>query len=190
MRTVSFDPERHEYDGGTLVSVTTVIKAAGLMGQMPDDPFYMQRGTAVHLVCQLHDEGDLDINTVDPQIMGYYAGYRAFLADHGYHCKPVIETPIGNGSYAGTPDRILMDRPRAVYDIKSGAHIPCHALQLAAYVNLLEDPFSYSRYGLYLTEDGKYSIKEFPKAEYVSDLGVFLSALNVYLWRVRHGSAT
>lgn len=157
------------------------------MGQMPDGPSYMQRGTAVHLVCQLHDEGDLDESTIDPQILGYYEAYKDFLGDYGYHSKPIIETPIGNGFYAGTPDRIITERPRAVWDIKTGVHMPWHALQGAAYVNMMEDPFSYSRYGLYLTDEGKYSIKEFPKSEYVSDLNVFLSALNIYKWRRNHG---
>lgn len=187
MKIVSFDAATHAYDGGKLVSVTTVIKAAGLMGPMPDDPFYMQRGTAVHLVCQLHDEGDLDLNTVDPKIAGYFEGYIKFLLEHGYHDWDTIEKPIGNGQYAGTPDRIVTKRPRSVWDIKTGDHMPWHAIQSAAYVNLLEDPFSYSRYGLYLTDDGKYSIKEFPKAEYVSDLNAFLSALNIYNWRRNHG---
>jgi hypothetical protein len=187
MKRVEFDPETHTYEGGTLPSVTEVLRNANLIetayGQADE---YLLRGRAVHLACQLWDEGDLDESSVDPAILGYFEAYKNFKQDLAI--EPTwIETPIKNGLYAGTPDRIMTARPRRLWDLKSGAYQAYHRLQTAAYINLLDDPFSYSRAGLYLKPDGRYSVREFPKSEYLSDLNTFLSALNLYNWRKLYG---
>lgn len=179
LHTPDFDAEKHEYDGGALPSVTQVLADAGLI----DTTWYReggaQRGKAVHLACQYLDEGDLDEATVDPAIIGYLEAYKRFKKECSI--KPEwIEIPLGNGLYAGTPDRVMKTRPRVIWDLKTSTLQPFHKWQLAAYVHLLEDPFSYSRCGLYLSDSGRYTIKEFPKSEYLADLNVFLAALVIY----------
>jgi hypothetical protein len=184
--SVSFDPVKHEYDGGRLPSVTQILDEVGLLRK----DFYTiegrERGRAVHLACQFYDEGDLDLESVDGEINGYLAAYIKWRKETG--TKPDwIEIPIGghhkNFAYAGTPDRIMTTRPRSLVDLKTGAFQEWHRIQTALYVNLLEDPWSYSRFGLYLKATGDYSIREFPKSEYAADLNVGLSALNIVTWK-------
>ena len=93
------------------------------------------------------------------------------------------------GLYAGTPDRILLARPRELWDLKTGPYQDWHRYQGAAYINCLDDPFSYSRFGIYLKKNGSFpAVREFPKKEYVDDLRVFLAALTVYNAKSRTGS--
>jgi hypothetical protein len=187
MSAVQFDPKTHQYEGGKLPSVTGILRAVNLVetafGQSDE---YLLRGRAVHFACQLWDEGDLDESSIDPAIRGYFDAYIKFKVDYGIE-PSWIETPMKANLYAGTPDRIMTSRPRSLWDLKTGAPQAWHKLQSAAYVNLLEDPFSYSRFGLYLKPNGNYSIKEFPKSEYMADLNVFLSALNIVTWRKSNG---
>lgn len=189
MKSVAFDVEKHEYDQGKLWPVTTVIREAGFMGATD---FYTEegreRGSAVHLACQYHDEGDLDMDSLDPAIQPYVSAYIRFKADNGFD-PTWIECPIkdARGLYAGRPDRILTTRPRSLWDLKTGSIESWHCLQSAAYVAMLEDPFSYSRFALYLSRDGRYSVREHPKAEYIADLNVFLSALNCLNWKRSKG---
>jgi hypothetical protein len=185
MRSVAFNPENHTYEDG-LPSVTQVLTEAGLLCTDFCTEEGRQRGSAVHTACHYYDEGDLDLESVDPSIQGYLEAYIKWRTDTGNR-PDWIETPIRSQAYAGIPDRIMILRPRALWDLKSGPYQHWHRLQAAAYVNMLDDPWSYSRFGLYLRTDGTYSIKEFPKSEYARDLNTFLSCLNIYNWRKIYG---
>ena len=170
-----------------LPRVTEVLKGAGLIDTQWFTEEGAARGTAVHTACQYLDEGDLDLTTLDPRIEGYVRAYDAWRRDSGVIVgADWIECPQQDprGLYRGTPDRILTTRPRKLIDLKTGSYQAWVALQLAAYVNMLPDPYSYSRYALYLSPDGRYSVKEFPKGEYSTDLSAFLSALNLYNWKM------
>ena len=60
-------------------------------------------------------------------------------------------------------------------------------IQLAAYEGLMHEPVSsrrYQRLGVFLTSEGKYSIRKFEER---SDWPIFLSALSLYNWRQSHG---
>lgn len=170
-----------------LPRVTGILKDAGLIDTSWFTEAGSNRGTAVHLACQYLDEGDLDVSSLDPQLEGYVLAYDQWRQDSGFKGAEWIECPQQDprGLYRGTPDRILTTRPRCVWDIKTGAYQRWVSLQLAAYVNCLEDPYSYDRRALYLSPNGTYAVKEFPKTEYAADLAVFLSALNVANWKRR-----
>lgn len=182
---IELDRDTHTYSPN-LPSVTTILKSAGLI----DTAFYTEdgrkRGSAVHLACELLDQNDLDESTVDPQIAGYLDAYRNFRGTSMWEWD-WIEAPLMDKTrmYCGTPDRFLVHKPHRLLDIKTGAFQRWHPIQAAAYVNCLDDPFSYSRYGLYLQNDGKFSLREFPRTEYMSDLAIFQSALNIYYWKER-----
>jgi len=173
-----------------LPRVTEVLKDAGIVDTRWFTQAVRDRGTAVHAACHYHDEGDLDEASVDPVIAPYLEAYCKFQADHGAVQWEWIECPQQDplGRYRGTPDRILQARPRQLWDIKSGCHFPWHAIQTAAYVNMLPDPYSYRRFGLYLKKDATYQVREFPREEFARDLGVFNAALTVTEWRTHYGS--
>lgn len=182
---VELNRETHTYTPN-LPSVTGILKAVGII----DTAFYTEegreRGSAVHLACEFLDQGDLDESTIDLQIAGYVEAYKKFKSDTGWEFD-WIEAPVSDKAhtYAGTPDRILVSRPRRIIDLKTGPFQKWHAIQAAAYANCLDDFFSYSRFGVYLQGSGKYSLREYPKAEFVSDLAIFQSALNIYYWKER-----
>jgi hypothetical protein len=177
--------ETHTYTPN-LPSVTTILKSVGLI----DASFYTiegrERGSAVHLACEYFDQGDLDEDSIDPQISGYVEAYKNFRIASQWEFE-WIEAPVSDKAhlYAGTPDRVLFSRPRNLLDLKTGAFQKWHPIQSCAYVNTFDDPFSFSRYGLYLQNNGKYSLREFPKSEYISDLAIWQSALNIYYWKER-----
>lgn len=168
-----------------LPRVTWILQEAGLI----DTTWYTEeacnRGTLVHLACQYLDEEALDWDTVDPSIEGYVRAYGKWRHDSGNRAAQWIECPMQDpkGLYRGTADRILADRPRAILDVKTGPRQKWIALQLAAYVNMMDDPYSYRRFSLHLRQDGTYDVVEYPRAEYSRDLVVFMSALNIANWR-------
>jgi hypothetical protein len=177
---VELDRATHTYSNG-LPSVTEILRSAGLIDPTWYTDEARQRGTAVHSACEFYDQNDLDLDSLDPQIAGYVKAYIRFREMQD--ASPEwIEIPLSDKteSYAGTPDRVFITRPRSLVDLKSGSFHPSHKFQLAAYVNMLDDPFSYSRFGLYLKENGSFSVREFPKSEYVQDLGVFMAALTIH----------
>jgi hypothetical protein len=182
---IELDRATHTYSNG-LPSVTQILKSVGLI----DTSFYTeegrQRGTAVHAACEYFDQGDLDESSIDLEIAGYLDAYKAWKAYIGLASSfDWIEVPVSDKAhlYAGTPDRVLTMRPRKLIDIKTGAFQRWHPIQAAAYIACLDDPFSYSRFGLYLQLNGKYSFREFPKVEFPRDLSIWQSALNIYYWK-------
>jgi len=180
-----------ETQTATLPRVTEVLKNAGLIDTRWFSDEVRDRGTVVHAACQYLDEGTLDESTLDPKIAGYVEGYKRWIQWRqatGQREWDWIEAPRQDpqGRYRGTPDRILTVRPRWVWDIKTGCHFPWHALQTAAYVNMLPNPYSYRRAGLYLKADGHYQVREYPRDDYARDLSVFLAAVTCTEWRLHH----
>jgi hypothetical protein len=178
----TLDHASHTYASG-LPFVSEILVSAGLVDPTWYTAESRERGKAVHLACQFYDEGDLDPESIEPPIDGYFSSYLAWLQVSGI--KPEwIECSMNNGLYAGTPDRVMVTRPRKLHDIKTGAYQHWHRIQTALYVNLLPDPYSYSRNGIYLQADGSIArVREFPKSDYQRDLAVGLSALNIHNWK-------
>ena len=168
-----------------LPSVTEILQDVGIIDATWFTPEACERGSNVHRICQLHDEKDLVEGSVDPSLKGYYAAYQKYLAESGIDVWSWIECPAMDPllTYRGTSDRLATARPRILLDLKTGAPLPWHALQLAAYVNMLADPYSYDRVGLYLRDNGTYSLKHYPKGNYAADLRVFMASLTLYNWR-------
>lgn len=173
-----------------LPRVTKILADAGLVDTTWFTAEGCERGQMVHLACQYLDEGDLDEDSLDPALMGYVEAYKSFRAQQGACEWEWIECPRQDpmGLYRGTPDRIVIVRPRSLWDLKGGAPLRWHAIQTAAYVNMLPDPYSYRRFGLYLKPNGQYSVREYPRADYQRDLNVFMSALTLHNWRDHHGT--
>jgi len=166
-----------EYPG-----VTSVIRTAGLMGWMPDDDWYLDRGHAVHSACELWDKGTLDEDALDPQIRPYLDAWRAYRRDTGYHAENVeeIEQLVCNPvvGYCGK-----IDRPGL--DIKTGAPTKWHILQAAAYWHALKTRGEW--HSVYLRDDGTYKLVIYRASELQAAFKVFCAALIVTTWAKENG---
>jgi hypothetical protein len=187
-----FEPKDHRYFLGDreLPSVTRILSAA-FPWEGPADDFYRDRGTAVHLACELDDLELLDEMSMDDEIWPYLEAWRSFRKTSGFVADPDgIERRRYHSSlfYAGTIDRVgrLRSGRKIVIDIKTGGKYPQYRLQLAGYVNLLEEPLNYFRGSVTLNPDASFSFDEFSREDYPVDLAVFRSCLNIYNFKCQH----
>jgi hypothetical protein len=185
---LSFDEPSHTYrwNGKLVPGVTSILSPLSEYDKVPASILQSasERGRAVHLACQYDDEGDLDMETLEPRLIGYVKAWRQFTADH----NPVWEKIEQAGyhpvhGYAGTSDRIgVLARAKSVIDIKTTyAPMPSVGPQLAAYAEL-EAPGHggiYRRGAVYLKPDGTYLFKTYTDPK---DWSVFLSLLTVRNW--------
>lgn len=186
---ISFDPESHVYrtDGGNpVLSVTTIIRRAGLS----DPRFYSDeardRGTAAHLAIQYINEGTLDDDTVHERILPYVLGYRRWLSQSGFvveQAERIVHNPIYG--YAGTVDIVgTLNGLPAVVDVKTGTMQPWTALQLAAYAEAIAPRKNILRFGLEIRQDSSYRFEQFAER---TDFDVFAGACALVKWKERHG---
>lgn len=184
---LQFDPESHRYtvDGRNVISVTTVLKRAGLFDPSLYSPEAAIRGTYVHQACELDDRGELDEESLDQTLAGYLAGWRRFCDETRFQPE-LIEERVYSPTYqfAGTIDRVgLAGNRMVILDIKSGVPHPSHAIQLAGYQLAFRDATGrlvLNRWGVYLDPTGGYTIREFRDPK---DTTVFQAALVVTKWK-------
>ena len=185
MEILSLDETTHTYTLGCrkFISVTQALSI--LDDRWKIDPWYLERGRLVHLATAYFDRDELDQDTIDPQIKGYFNGYMSFLKDTGF--KPqLIEHRLYHKryGYAGTMDRIgpLNDK-QALIDLKSGTPARIDGLQLAAYWELCRanDIPIQKIFDLYLNEDGTYKLEPIEKPKLL--LPIFLACLQITQWK-------
>ena len=112
----------------------------------------------------LDDLDQLDMDTVDPRIATRVMGWRKFCRERKFiPDMQRAERPCFDPIYlvGGTPDRPgLLDGVASVGEIKTGQPAKWHALQCAAYVQMLGRHFKeYERapsWIVYLKDDGDY----------------------------------
>ena len=181
--TFEFREEGHIYllNGVRIPGVTEVLP----WGYGSGHEFQRLRGKHVHSAIQLFNEGVLDEDSLDPQLLPYLSAYRKFREEHDL-----------NG----------------IYDIKTGTPHPCTELQLAGYYLLVEaQNFPYGVllsevktyhsvyrfagtidfaviykmpcpvHALYLQENGGYKLVDHTK-ELRKNIQIFLSFLTTYKW--------
>ena len=166
-------------------SVTTVIGNSGLIDSRFYDDFSRDRGTAVHLVCELHDLGVLDESTVDPRIAPRLEAWKLFTAETGAMWdEGGIERRVYSRThhYAGTLDRLgSVSGWRTLVDIKSGVPHSSTALQTAAYTKAAFE--CCNRMAVHLKDDGKYKIYPYKITDLDYDFSVFEALLTLQRWR-------
>lgn len=201
MNVLRFDPESHTYWRGEqrLESVTEVLRGQGFL---PDyaklDPFYRERGTAVHLAIQLDLHGDLDDDSLDENVQPYVErARRLFETIHfkALWCEGPLSCPVYG--YAGTPDALGdSDIGLILPDWKAGQYEPGHEIQVVGgYLPLLEAAASAGLLPVSLRELAvvKPCIvplnSDLPAPVWIEDDGqrdLFRSALACYRWRCAH----
>lgn len=185
---LQFDAGTHTYSVGGVVfpSVTTILKDVGLIDV--SQPWYTDwhrdRGTQVHLATALYDEGDLDEESLDPEIVPYLDAWKSFLAQSRYTVTHIEKRAYHSRMiFAGTVDRVLMVGDREIIaDIKLGQPERWHGIQTAGYQRLL-GRLSVGRIGVHLGPDGKFKVVTHDSQ---GDHDAFMSALCLYHWKRNH----
>lgn len=187
---IQFCEATHTYtvNGRVLPGITQVLKSVGIIDDSRYAPGSAERGTAIHMACQLDDEGDLDEATLDPAIRPYLEAWRQYRKDDPFIIeaveKRIADLPLG---FAGTIDRIVLrgEPPglRGILDIKSGAPERWHGLQLAAYQMLAGT--AGKRTAVHVKADGSYTVRYYGLLG--EDRNVFLAALAIFHWKANNG---
>lgn len=185
---IVFDALNHTYseDGALLPSVTTVLAAEGFYNPKQFTEASGDRGTEIHLLTQLLDEGKKTLAdyTLDP-LYPYALAWEKFKQDTGAQFIG-IEVAVGGKDLgcAGTVDRFAEIRgPLYILDIKSGAKMPWHSIQTAGYKYLSRR--ACRRACVYLKDSGKYEFVEYTDRY---DETVWKAALISYRWKQEYAA--
>ena len=184
------DEERYyvnQQDGRVDLSVTGVLDEAGFYSWFQRDPEAAERGSVVHEILQLRDEGDLDRDSIDPELSGYVRAYeKALIA-----LMPVefiaIEHAISKGNIGGRMDRVarvgLGLRPE-IWDIKTGegAIDPIAFLQLSGYADILGVP-TLARRVVQLRSGGTFEWQLKTATDWRCDYETWKAAARVATWK-------
>lgn len=173
-----FNPTSHTYSlaGLRVPHVTELLKAGGVIPSAwwwTDEA--RDRGLAVHADCLAVDRGGS--TAVPAARMGYLLAYGRCLEA----VRPiwqVCEEPRVHPAlrFGGTVDRIGWFHGPAVVELKAGAWMKWHGVQLALYDILWDDvpTGTRARIGLYLSQHGRYAVRRF---EDLADYDVAFSLL-------------
>ncbi len=177
--------ENHVYrlDAKVLDGLTSTIKEAGLI-RSNGDPWYMERGTAVHLATEYFDRGTLDEETVDPQIEGYLASWKTFRKDQGYNPTHIEFMTYEPSLLVATK----IDRLPGPLDIKAGAPEPWHILQVAFQWGCLKSQDRVSPMDIYLDpEGGPPKVRSYTQAEMRKEFQSYCCFLHTIRWKREKG---
>ena len=136
---LTFEPENHIYRLGdrVLPGITSILVGAGLIDNSRFTPEARDRGTAVHLATQYHDEGDLAKDSLTDEIEVRLRAWNAFKKDTGFEMTESPELVVASPSlgYATAIDRIgFVSGNTFVLNIKTGAAYNWHPIQTAGEV--------------------------------------------------------
>jgi hypothetical protein len=197
MDELLFEPDTHVYrhHGMVVPSVTQILEPLVDFSMIPRATldYAAERGKAVHLACQLYDESDLDIGSLDPVIVPYLEAWIKFLDDTKFTVEGIEQQFVHTiHRYAGTIDRhghMGMTGRNAVVDIKCVAKLsPVTGLQTAGYKELVQRDTGIkdlARYSVRLRDNGLYELQHYDNTD---DFRVFLSLLNVRNWRSKYAA--
>lgn len=195
---LTFDDATHVYrcEGIVIPSVTQVLSLvpprSRLLQFLRGDDLEAKRqlGTAVHAAAHFYDEGTLNPETVDEQVLPYLDGWIKFLREADF-VPEQMETLVLHPylGYAGRFDRLGRRRggKRVLLDIKTGdpgsaAAGPQTAAYLEAWLGRLGHWEPVDRLSVQLRADGTYA--EHPHEDR-SDFEFFKAALTIF---AREGS--
>lgn len=188
--------DKHEYfvDGVLTPGVTEILRDVGIAKQGAAPTLALERagkfGYAVHVACQLWDDGVLDLATLSIPIVPYLEAWREFISDNK---AQVVETErvvySRKWGYCGTLDRVLKIKKRLVLvDIKTSAAVPAFtALQLVAYKVAWEEETKSkisARWCVHLCPGARYKIVEYSNQ---ADEQVFKAAVLLRSYIKREG---
>lgn len=196
MAAATFQAEGHIYtlDGRIVPSVTQVLTLAGL-----DDVSRIPRhhlahaaaiGTAVHQACEFLDEADLDLDSLDPEIVGYVLGYQKFKQEQEFvpaeiERRGISKAPDSELHFGFCLDRIgIWKDAEVLIDIKTASRKQSWwGIQTAAYAQAVH--FDGLRMSVHVSKDGDYKVV---RHEEESDFAVWRGALEVAHFKLANGA--
>jgi hypothetical protein len=190
--TYTHHGHQYECDGRSIPSVTQVLALAGITDVSRIPPHILQRaadiGTAVHLACELLDQDDLDLDSVDSKIVGCVLAYQKFRSESGFVPELIEHRSVGicvGLQYGFCVDRMgYIEGQKIVLDLKTSSKpYDSWAIQTMAYALGL-DCFEARRAAIRLAKDGSYQLIEHP--DRVHDAQIWESALAIAHWRLAH----
>lgn len=187
---------RYRLDGAVVPGVTRVLAPLYDFSAIRSDVLEHKRqiGEALHMAIELDLRDALDADSLDPEVAGYFDGWRRFRRETRFECR-FSERQVASKKfrYAGTLDLAgLIDGAESLIDGKTTAALhPATALQTAAYLAAASEMglirSNARRYALRLKPDGTYVLDQHKDR---NDFAVFLSCLSLHNWRSRHGLTT
>lgn len=155
--------------------VTDVLKKVGISKDFTGiDPFYADRGRAVHACIELYLKGTLDESSVDEVCRPYFDGFLKFWDKFKF--EPfTTELHLENDDYQGTID-LLSDH--GIYDWKcSKSHDRAAEIQGAGYKKLAKSNFPFRV--VQFPGDGSYKV-----FEYKAPIELWDCVWKLYQWKI------
>lgn len=170
-----YDEEAHAYSDGweRIPSVTQVLSSFFRIDPRFYSPDAAARGTLAHELCAAYAAGDRS-----PLTNGYAKAFAQWAFDTGasvLKIEEMVEGSLGGRRYAGRYDLLAqVNGVPVLVDIKTGAKVPWHHAQVAAY-SLVAKPAR--AMVLYVAEDGTYTPDWLTAGHMLKGASVFRRAL-------------
>lgn len=185
-----FDKEKHVYyvDGQKVPGVSEILRGLGLSKEYGGvSPFYAERGTAVHKAIEYLLAGELDEDTLDPLLVPYINGFKAWWKDRVFpSLPPPTEVRLYSRrlNYAGTVD--LLTLPDEIWDYKcSKDPDPAFELQGLLYENLVLENFGVTAVFRVLQLPGENNFKVLENSESLN-VPLLESIMSLWRWKTKN----
>jgi len=191
---IDFLAETHIYtvDGKIVPSVTQIITGLGMVdfGAVPKHDLIKgrNRGREVHAIAESFDKGKLIIESIDPELVGYFKGWLKFIKDYSPVWKEIEMRGYNRLGYCFTLDRVgLIDGKTILLDLKtSEMKVASHTIQTALYQKGYEEFTGNKikgRWVLHLSKEGVYKVEEHKD---INDYFHATAAVMIYNWKVKN----
>lgn len=192
--TFAAQGHRYELAGVPVPSVTQAMSMAGLDEYSGVPRRFLEHaaaiGTAVHQACEFLDQDDLDLESLDPAILGYVLSWQRFKQERDFVPLEVERRGISVGPNGEFPFGFCLDRigvlagEEILIDIKTAKKRSQYwAVQTAAYARGAN--FEGPRAAVQLDPQGAPGqLISYPHAD---DFAEWQRAIGTAHWKLSHG---
>jgi hypothetical protein len=178
------DREKHEYhvDGRKVLSITDCMKSAGVIENVHGSDYDLWVGTATHRAIELHINGTLNYNTLDPALVPRVLAWDEFVKHTGFIPRETEKAIYNfNMRVAGMLDVLgeFPDGAEGIVELKSGNVSKWTGVQTAGQ-DMLMGGKQRRRFGLKVPAVGKPNVAPFTD---VDDYLVFRAAVTIANWK-------
>ena len=184
---LEFNEAEHVYtvDGIVRPGITDILKKTGISKDYDGvDPFYRDRGIAVHLAIKFFLKGTLDESTLDPVCVPYLEGFKSWWTEAPLRRVQASEMPLYSErlGFCGTLDLVTAG---TILDMKcSKDPDPASEVQGAAQQVLWFDNFNFQLpfNVLQLPGDGTFKLIDYRQDHPIK---LWESVMEVYKWKCK-----